>query len=179
MQALRAPCLGALRASHARLRIAAHRHLRLPPRALPTLALLAGFLFLFKLGQRDLLSSHEARAAQNAQRMLDTREWGLLVLFDGQADLQKPPGFYWLVAGVGWLNSGDVTAWVARLPAAVGGLLTVLIVFAFLRREGRPVAAVVAAVGLATAVHFTGISRTARIDIPLTCVVTTSLLAFY
>src|SRR3954462_15117236 len=33
--------------------------------------------------------------------------------------------------------------------------------------------------GLATAVHFTAISRTARIDMPLACAVTAALLAFY
>ena len=61
-----------------------------------------------RLGHRDLYSSHEARAAQNAQRMLDTGAWSLPVLFDGQADLQKPPGFYWLVAVIGRLNGGAV-----------------------------------------------------------------------
>src|SRR5207237_5421308 len=110
-------------------------------------------LFFHRLGHRELYSSHEARAAQNAQRILDTGEWGLPVLFDGQADLQKPPGYYWLVAAVGWLNGGRVDPWAARLPAALAGLLTVLMVFGFLRREGRPTAAWVAAVALATAVH--------------------------
>ena len=141
--------------------------------------MLLGLLFLGRLGHRDLYPSHEARAAQNAQRMLDSGGWGLPVLFDGQADLQKPPGYYWLVAAAGWVNGGRVDAFAARLPAAAAGLLTVGLVWCFLRREGRPVAAGVAAVGLATAVHFTAISRTARIDVPLTCAVTAALLGFY
>ena len=143
--------------------------------------LLGGFvtlLFFFRLGHRELYSSHEARAAQNAQRMLDTGEYSLPVLFDGQTDLQKPPGFYWLVAAAGWANGGTVDARAARLPAALGGLVAVAAVFLFLRREGRPVAAVVAAAALATAVHFTGIARTARIDVPLTAAVAVSLLGF-
>ncbi len=131
------------------------------------------------LGHRDLFSSHEARAAQNAQRMLDTGEWGLPVLFDGQVDLQKPPAFYWLVAAAGWLTGGTVDALAARLPAALAGLVTVGLVYAFVRREGRPVAAAVAALTLATAGHFTAISRTARIDVPLTCAAAAALVAFY
>ena len=111
--------------------------------------------------------------------MLDSGEWGLLVLFDGRADLQKPPAYYWAVAAVGWLNGGVVTEWVARFPSALAGLMCVLLVSAFLRADGRPAAATVAAIGLATANHFTGISRTARIDIPLTCAVLVALLAFY
>lgn len=141
--------------------------------------LLVGVLIFARLGHRDLYSSHEARAAQNAQRMIDTGEWGLPVLFDGRQDLQKPPGYYWAVAVLGWLNGGHVSEWVARLPAALAGWLCTLIVYAFLRQEGRPTAAIVAMLTLATANHFMGISRTARIDVPLTCAVTVSLLAFY
>ncbi|MBA4189080.1 MAG: hypothetical protein C0467_13865 [Planctomycetaceae bacterium] len=137
------------------------------------------FLFFAQLGHRDLYSSHEARAAQVAQRMLDTGNWGLLVLFDGRADLQKPPAYYWAVAAVGWLNGGVVTEWGVRFPSALAGLACVLLMSAFLRADGRPTAAMVAAIGLATANHFTGISRTARIDIPLACCVLVSLMAFY
>lgn len=147
--------------------------------AVPAFVVFLFILFFFRLGGRDLYSSHEARAAQNAQRMLDTGEWALPTLFDGQLDLQKPPGYYWLVAIAGRVNVGIVTEFEARLPAALAGLLTVLMVFGFLRREGRPSAAWIAAGALATAIHFTAISRTARIDIPLTCAVTTSLLLLY
>ena len=143
------------------------------------LALGVVLLFTAGLGTRELVSSHEARAAQNAQRMLDTGEWGLPVLFDGRIDLQKPPGYYWLVAAAGWANGGVVTEFTARLPAALAGLLTVALVYGWLRREGRPVAATVAALTLATAGHFTAISRTARIDVPLTCAVACALVAFY
>lgn len=137
------------------------------------------FLLFFRLGHRDLYSSHEARAAQNAQRMLDTGEWGLPVLFDGRIDLQKPPAYYWAVAVVGYLNGGCVTEWVTRFPSALAGFVCCLAVYAFLRLEGRRTAAVAAMLVLATANHFLGISRTARIDIPLTCAVTISLLAFH
>jgi 4-amino-4-deoxy-L-arabinose transferase-like glycosyltransferase len=138
-----------------------------------------GTLFFVRLGHRELYSSHEARAAQHAQRMIDTGEWGLPVLFDGRVDLQKPPGYYWAVAVVGYLNGGQVTEWVSRFPAAFSGLMCTLLVYAFLRQAGRPAAAVIAAISLATANHFVGITRTARIDVPLACAVTISLLAFY
>lgn len=141
--------------------------------------LLLIFLFFFQLGTRDLVSSHEARAAQNAQRMLDTGEWGLPTLFDGQRDLQKPPAFYWLVALTGALTGGHVGPWAARLPAALAAVGCVALVYWFLRREGYRAGAVVAAVTLATANHFIAIGRTARIDVPLTCAVAVSLLAFY
>jgi 4-amino-4-deoxy-L-arabinose transferase-like glycosyltransferase len=144
-----------------------------------SLFLFVGVLFFVRLGHRDLYSSHEARAAQNAQRMIDTGEWGLPVLFDGRIDLQKPPGYYWTVAAIGRLNGGQVSEWVARFPAALSGLITTLLVYIFLQSAGRPTAAIVATIALATANHFVGITRTARIDVPLACMVTISLLAFY
>lgn len=168
------PALAPLR----RLRVAANRWM-VPRDASYAVLLFAAFLLFFHLGRRELYSSHEARAAQNAQRMLDTGEWGLPVLFDGQLDLQKPPGYYWLVAIAGRCNGGAVTAFEARLPAALAGFLTVAMVLAFLRSEGRPRAGNIAAIVLATAIHFTAISRTARIDVPLACAITASLLTFY
>jgi len=135
-------------------------------------------LFFTRLGHRDLVSSHEARAAQNAQNMLNTGAWDLPTLFDGRRDLQKPPGYYWLVASVGWLCGGRVDEWAARAPAALAGLICVVAVYASLWIRGRPTAAVCAALVLATANHFMGLARTARIDIPLTCAVTVALIAF-
>jgi 4-amino-4-deoxy-L-arabinose transferase-like glycosyltransferase len=163
------------------LRLGALRRPTFPPPRPGALALGAAvvLLFFFRLGARDLVSSHEARAAQHAQRMLDTGEWGLPTLFDGRRDFQKPPLYYWLVAAVGWLDGGRVTPWAARLPAAAGALATVLLVYVFLRRAGYPRGAVVAAAALATANHFVAIGRTARIDVPLTCAVTAALVSFY
>ena len=76
--------------------------------ALPVLLLFCGYLFFCGLGDRDLLSSHEARAAQNGQMILDEGCWGLPRLFDGHLELQKPPLYYWLVALLGKLAGGQV-----------------------------------------------------------------------
>src|SRR5262245_56918536 len=79
-----------------------------------SLVVLCSSLFLQGISSRDLWASHEARAAQNAQRMLDDGQWLLPRLYDGQVELQKPPAFYWLVAATGWLR-GSVNSWAVRL----------------------------------------------------------------
>jgi 4-amino-4-deoxy-L-arabinose transferase-like glycosyltransferase len=140
---------------------------------------ICGLLFFYRLGDRDLWASHEARAAQNAQRIFDDGDWLLPRLFDEQVELQKPPLYYWLVAAAGWVRGGTVDAVAVRLPAAIAGLATILIVYCFLARRGRPLAGLLAAFTLATAQHFTWISRTGRIDIPLTFTVTCSTLALW
>ncbi|MBI1916163.1 MAG: glycosyltransferase family 39 protein [Planctomycetes bacterium] len=142
--------------------------------------LLAGWLyllFLYGLADRDLWNSHEARAGMDAQSLLDGD--GLLPrLYDDRPDLQKPPLYYWLVAAVARLRGGTVDAWAVRLPAALAAILCVGIVAAFGWGCGRPREGLLAAVMLATAVHFTWLGRVGRIDMPLTCAVATTLACF-
>src|SRR5262245_16742920 len=74
--------------------------------ALLAVGLLASFLFLHRLAERDLWSSHEARAAQNAQSILNDGSWLLPHQFDGHPEFQKPPLYYWSVAATAWLRGG-------------------------------------------------------------------------
>src|SRR5437868_10430444 len=90
------------------------------------LLLLCGFLFFYRLGERSLSSSHEARAAQNAVSILRERAWALPHLLNGRVELQKPPLYYWLVALWAQGNGGEVDAWAVRMPAAISALACVL-----------------------------------------------------
>lgn len=141
------------------------------------LLLLCWLLFFHHLDQRDLWNSHEARAAQDAQSILDGDAWGMPHLFDGRAELQKPPLYYWLVALVCRVRGTAVDAWSVRLPAALAGCACVLLLFATGAARGRPLAGFLAAIVLALSMHFTWLSRVARVDIPLTLATTTFLLA--
>jgi len=137
----------------------------------------SAILFFVALSNRDLFASHEARAAQNAQLSLDNHDWGVLHLFDGSPDYQKPPLFYWLVAAVTWLCGGQVDAFAVRFPVALAGWSIVLLVMQFLRSRGRPTAAIIAGLTLTTAQHFLSVSRIGRIDVPLTAAVTVCIFA--
>ena len=136
-------------------------------------------LFFRDLDASDLWSSHEARAAQNAQQMLDDNEWGLPRLFDGQVEMQKPPAFYWIVAAAGYLNGGTVDRWSVRLPCAISASLTVLMLYLALALRGRPLAGFIAATVLASSIHFVSLARTGRIDMVLTCVIAACLISLY
>jgi 4-amino-4-deoxy-L-arabinose transferase-like glycosyltransferase len=136
---------------------------------------LSSVLFFYRLDDRDLWSSHEGRAAQDAQSMVGDGYWGIPRLFDQQLDLQKPPLYYWCVAGVSWLRGGSVDAWSVRLPAALSALALVLVMFVFDRRQAGLITAGI----LATAVHFTWLARIGRIDMPLTLAISVGLLAFF
>src|SRR5216683_4443090 len=100
-----------------------------PLSSIALLVFLCCFLFFYRLADRDLWSSHEGRAAQDAQTILNDHRWGLPRLFDGKVELQKPPLYYWLVAGIAALRDGQVDAWSVRFPAAAAGLGSVLLLF--------------------------------------------------
>jgi 4-amino-4-deoxy-L-arabinose transferase-like glycosyltransferase len=148
-------------------------------RALLGLVVAVSLLFFYRLADRDLWSSHEARAAQDAQSMLLDGDWGLPRLIDGKPDLQKPPLFYWLVALTAHCRGGEVDAWAVRLPAAVSALLSVIGLAGLLAALGRPVAGLVAGVCLGTMCHFTWLARVGRIDMPLTLAVGTAIGSFF
>jgi 4-amino-4-deoxy-L-arabinose transferase-like glycosyltransferase len=140
---------------------------------------LSWLLFFHHLGVRDLWSSHEARAAQDAQTILQSRHWGLPQLFDRKLELQKPPLYYWLCAAVAELRGGQVDAWAVRLPAAGAALGGVLLLCLLGWQRGRGLAGLIAAGMLATAQHYTWLARVGRIDMPLALVVSLTLAAFY
>ncbi len=150
-------------------------------RLLPWLFLLlfCGLLFFHGLGDRDLLSSHEARAAQNAQMIISDGCWGLPQLFDRHLELQKPPLYYWLVALFGHLLGGHVNSWAVRLPAACSALGTVLFVLYMGKKTGRTLAGFLSALVLASCLHFTWLARVGRIDMPLTLAITVAAGSFY
>jgi 4-amino-4-deoxy-L-arabinose transferase-like glycosyltransferase len=143
------------------------------------LLLLCWFLFFYRLADRDLWSSHEGRAAQDAQTILSNHRWGLPRLFDGKVELQKPPLYYWLVAGIAAVRGGQVDAWSVRLPAAGAAVGSVLVLFSLGLWRGRVLAGTIAAVMLATALHYTWLARIGRIDMPLTLASTVALAASY
>src|SRR5262245_19128948 len=101
-----------------------------PPRLrfmLLVLVVAAAGLMFWRLGDRDLWSSHEARAAMDAQSLLRPDSDGVPRLHDGRLDMQKPPLYYWLVALIGQARGG-VDEVAVRLPAALSaaGLLLVV-----------------------------------------------------
>jgi 4-amino-4-deoxy-L-arabinose transferase-like glycosyltransferase len=144
-----------------------------------TLLALCYLLFFHQLANRDLWSSHEGRAAQDAQSMLDQGCWGLPRLFDRHIDLQKPPLYYWLVAAAACIRGARVDAWAVRLPAATAAMTAVLTIYWFGVRRRRPAAGLAAAVVMATALHYTWMARTGRIDMPLALMTGVAVGAFY
>jgi 4-amino-4-deoxy-L-arabinose transferase-like glycosyltransferase len=142
------------------------------------LLLFSYILLFYRLGDRDLLSSHEARAAQDAETILVDNRWALPALFDRKIELQKPPLYYWMVAAAGWLRGGHVDASAVRLPAAFAALAGAVSLYYFGVLRGRMWAGAITALALMTMLHYTWLGRVGRIDMPLSFAVTIALTGF-
>jgi 4-amino-4-deoxy-L-arabinose transferase-like glycosyltransferase len=68
--------------------------------------------------------------------MLDGGDYTVPTLY-GRPYLNKPPGFFWAVAGIGALR-GDVDELAVRLPSALAALGGALLVGTFARRALQP-----------------------------------------
>jgi len=105
------------------------------------LVVLSAGLALYRTGDRDLFTAHEGRAARVARHMLESDTWPsgkpspwLVPQFscDALPDLayQKPPLYYWAVAGASAV-CGKVTNLTVRLPSAVSLVVLVVVILVF------------------------------------------------
>lgn len=140
-----------------------------------------GYLaFFHRLGDLPIYVWDEARDTINALEMLRTGDL-LVTYFHGRPDLwnTKPPGAIWLMAGSMW--AFGINEFALRLPSALAGLATSVIVYLFTRRvaDSRWAGLLAAVVLMATA-GYVGphVTRTADYDSLLVLFTTAAVLSF-
>src|ERR1051326_6100672 len=101
--------------------------------------------------QRSLWTPDEPREAEISREMLIAP--GVVPTLNGQPYLEKPPLYYWIVAGV-FALTGEPSAAAARSVSGFAGFLTLLLVFLWGRREFSTSVGLAAAIGLAASCQF-------------------------
>ena len=127
-------------------------------------------LFLPGLGRRDLWNPDEARYAEVAREMLLLGHWAVPRL-NGEVYTQKPPLFFWAIAGFGKLTGG-VGETGTRLPSALAALGALLLVYRIGERLFSRRAGWLAAAAFATCFKILWQGRFGQIDMMLTALVT-------
>src|SRR5262245_12447965 len=122
---------------------------------------LAVLLFFARLGERSLWSM-EVRWGEIPREMRERGDW-LTPTINGHLYYDKPLLSYWLVLAASSLT-GEVNEFAARLPSALAGLLSVMLLMRIARRLFDERTAVLAGLILATSFSFTGFARTASAD---------------
>lgn len=121
---------------------------------------------------RPLWTPDEPREAEISHEMLLSP--GIVPTLNGRTFIEKPPLYYWSVASVFSLT-GNVSPTMARSVSALAAFLTLLIVFAWGRRECSTAVGIVAALGMATSERFLVSSHWVLSD-PLLMLFTTAAL---
>ena len=100
----------------------------------------------------------------DAQSLLDDGPGTMPHLFDGRAEVQKPPLYYWLVALVARARRCGRCLGGAAAGGAGGARPACLLLYGFGARQGRPVAGLVAGrrPGDGAALHLAGARRPHR-----------------
>ncbi|MFQ5416779.1 MAG: ArnT family glycosyltransferase [Myxococcota bacterium] len=155
--------------------------MRTAARPIACLAVAAACALLFGLGATDLWAPDEPRYAAVAEELRSFRHGvsGLALLhLNGDAYTQKPPLYFWAAAILG-APCGAVTETVARLPSALCGLATVLLLAGFGARLLGPTPGWLGGAVLLSAFEFIHRARRAQLDVMLTLFETLALVAFW
>lgn len=139
------------------------------------LVALAAVVFLSGLGGTRLWDDDEAFFAQTAREMF---ERGDLVVpwFNQTLFSHKPPFMYWMMIGA--YHIFGVTEFASRLPSAIFGIASVLLVWRLGRILYSPCVGFWGAIILATSLNFIVISRAATCDAELVVFCTLPLYLF-
>jgi len=144
--------------------------------------LLATLVFFYNLGNISLWDPDEPRGAVIAYEMIKNSDW-IHLRYNGRSvtenpALVKPPLYYWSIAAVSALR-GEVDEFSARLPSALAGIGTALLVF-FLgaRIFGARTGLFGGLIFISNHMLFEQ-ARSAEIDMTLTFLITAALFLFY
>lgn len=146
---------------------------------LTIICLLAFFLIFFKLGANHLIPWDEAIYAKVAKNMVEDNQYFILHwdnLIKGW--FEKPPLYMWMMSG--FMKVLGFTSLAARLPSAVFGFLTVILVFTFANKLfNRKTVAFISSLSILTTVHFLYYSRASMLDVTTTFFITLALYFYW
>ena len=127
------------------------------------------------LGVATLWEPDEPRFAEATRQMFERGDF-LTPYFNGVPRFEKPILLYWLQA-IAYAALGP-TELAARLPVAVMGIGTVLVLYLLGAAIASPRAAFVAALALATMFRFVAMSRQGLTDVPVVFFITVAMYGF-
>lgn len=133
---------------------------------------ISGFLLFYHLGKGSLWDWDEAIYASVAKEMVDGGDY-LSPHLNGKYWPEKPPLLIWCMAGA--YRAFGVSEFSARLPAAIFGLFSVILIYRIGARFFERRAGLLAGFLLVSNLHFLLLSRMAMLDVPLAFFISAAL----
>lgn len=139
--------------------------------------LISAVLIFWSLGTNHLIPWDEAIYAKIAKNMVTTgnfitQRWQTTNIW-----YEKPPLYMWLEAI--FMSVLGFTSLAARLPSAIFGFLTLVVVYKLAAKLFNKTAAFISVLSLATTVHFLYYSRNGMLDVTTTFFVTLAVYLYY
>ncbi|MBU1970674.1 glycosyltransferase family 39 protein, partial [Patescibacteria group bacterium] len=136
------------------------------------------WLLFFNLGKNHLIPYDEAIYAKVSQNILNGHDWLTLTWAGDSPWFEKPPLYFWLSAFSMQLFPGSPELAV-RLPSAIFGFLSVLLVYAFGKKLFGKTAGFIAGFCLLTTFHFLYYARLGMLDVTCSFFILLSLVLYY
>ncbi|MFA6549067.1 MAG: glycosyltransferase family 39 protein [Candidatus Margulisiibacteriota bacterium] len=145
-------------------------------RLLLILIALAVGLFFFKLGSFSLYNAAETTYGEFIKQIHLTGDW-ITLHYNGAIIFDKPPLYYWLANACTYILGFN--EWAIRLPAAIFGILTVVMSFLLGKEFYNKKVGFLSAIIVMTAFQFLIQSRIAEIDVLLVFFMTAAIYCFW
>jgi 4-amino-4-deoxy-L-arabinose transferase-like glycosyltransferase len=141
------------------------------------IALLSLILVFISLGKNHLIPWDEAIYAGIAKNMVATGKYFVMEWIPGKVWFEKPPLLMWIMAG--FMNLFGISELVARLPSAIFGFSTILLVYIWAKKMFGKGVAFISALALLTSVHYLYYARASMMDVSATFFITLGLYFYY
>jgi 4-amino-4-deoxy-L-arabinose transferase-like glycosyltransferase/O-antigen ligase len=141
------------------------------------LSVLALALLLVDLGRNHLIPFDEAIYAKVSQNIVDRHDWLTLSWRNNEPWFEKPPLYFWLSAAMLKIVPSPELA--VRLPSALFGVCSVVLVFYFARRLFGKTAGFIAGLALVTTFQFVYYARLGMLDVTCAFFITAALYFYY
>ncbi len=139
------------------------------------IVVVVALVWFANLDVRKLQHPDEGRYAEIAREMVASGDW-VTPRLNGLRYFEKPPMQYWLTAAS--FEAFDVDEWTARLPGAIAGFLTLVVVAWAGSRLASVTAGLYAALALAGSVWMFGMAHILTLDALLAFWLTLALCTF-
>ncbi len=138
---------------------------------------LAAILIFSALGSTHLIPWDEAIYAKIAKNMVMTGDYVSQFWRNNRIWFEKPPLFMWSEAL--FMQLIGFSSWAVRLPSAIAGFLTIVVVYKLANSMFNKTVAFLAALSLLTTTSFLYYSRTGMLDIAVTFFITLAFYTYY
>ncbi len=143
------------------------------PASIAAIIVVAFLAFLPGFATLPPIDRDEPRFAQASHQMVETGNY-FDIRFQDEARYKKPIGIYWLQSAAVWLTGTgpDAPIYIYRLPSFIGGISAALLTWWLAIAFGRPRAALLAGMLVATTILIGVEARLAKTDMVLLVTIT-------